>query len=46
MRPGTGVGLFVVWQIARLHGGSVDARSREGSWAEFTLDLPKAAATP
>lgn len=39
-RKGSGVGLYVVWQILRLHRGSIRADSKDGSWAEFTLQLP------
>jgi signal transduction histidine kinase len=40
-RKGTGVGLFAVWQIARLHGGSCEATSQPGQWACFELSLPQ-----
>ncbi len=39
---GTGVGLYTVWRIVRLHGGRVTAASEEGRWAEFTVRLPRA----
>ncbi len=39
-RPGSGVGLYVVWQIVRLHNGTVSARSQEGEWAEFGFKIP------
>jgi len=40
-KKGTGVGLYVSWQIINLHGGTVTAESDPGSWAEFTIQLPK-----
>jgi signal transduction histidine kinase len=39
-RKGTGVGLYSVWRFVRLHGGTVWADSREGSWAEFGFRIP------
>jgi signal transduction histidine kinase len=39
-RPGSGVGLYVVWQIIRLHRGTVSARSVENDWAEFGFRIP------
>jgi len=40
-RKGTGVGLYTAWRIAHLHGGRMDAHSKQGSWAEFTLEIPQ-----
>jgi signal transduction histidine kinase len=40
-QKGTGVGLYTSWRIVRLHGGSMDARSSQGEWAEFSLDIPQ-----
>jgi hypothetical protein len=40
-RKGTGVGLYTAWRIVHLHGGRMDARSQEGQWAEFSLELPQ-----
>lgn len=37
---GTGIGLNVVRTIARMHGGDVDVRSREGGGSTFILRLP------
>jgi len=37
---GSGVGLFLVKQIADLHSGEVDATSEAGAWARFELRLP------
>ncbi len=42
-RKGTGVGLYTSWRIVMLHGGTVDASSEEGAWAEFRVDLPRRA---
>ena len=40
-QKGTGVGLYTSWRIAHLHGGRMDARSQQGQWAEFTLEIPQ-----
>ncbi|HEX6288261.1 MAG TPA: PAS domain S-box protein [Herpetosiphonaceae bacterium] len=37
---GTGIGLYVVKEIATLHGGSVDVQSAEGQGSTFTVRLP------
>jgi len=37
---GTGLGLALVAQMARLHGGSVSADSQPGSGSRFTISLP------
>lgn len=42
--PGTGVGLFLVATIARLHGGRVTVDSSEGRGSAFALHLPIGAA--
>lgn len=39
-RKGTGVGLYTVWRVINLHGGRVDAESEQGSWAEFSFEIP------
>ncbi len=39
-QKGTGLGLYTVWRIAKLHRGNISADSEEGSWAEFTLTIP------
>ncbi|HXD11355.1 MAG TPA: response regulator, partial [Anaerolineales bacterium] len=38
--PGTGLGLALVAQMARLHGGSVSATSQLGVGSRFTITLP------
>ncbi|MBN1442160.1 MAG: ATP-binding protein, partial [Planctomycetes bacterium] len=42
-RKGTGVGLYTVWRIAKLHGGRTGARSEPGQWAEFFVEIPQPA---
>lgn len=37
---GTGLGLFVVRAMARLHGGDVSVQSEPGTGSRFTIDLP------
>jgi signal transduction histidine kinase len=45
--PGTGLGLYVVEQVARAHGGRVDLVSEENRGCTFTLVLPvRAHGTP
>lgn len=38
--PGTGLGLYLVEQVARAHGGRVDLETEEGRGSTFTLVLP------
>ncbi len=38
--PGAGLGLSIVAAIAQMHGGSIQAESRPGEGATFTLELP------
>ena len=38
--PGTGLGLYLVEQVARAHGGRVDLETEEGQGSTFTLILP------
>jgi signal transduction histidine kinase len=39
-RGGTGLGLAIVKHIAKLHGGTVSVKSREGEGSTFTIHLP------
>jgi signal transduction histidine kinase len=41
---GTGLGLLIARRVAELHGGSLEAESRPGAGARFTLRLRPAAA--
>ncbi len=40
--PGTGLGLYLARELARMHDGEVDARSAHGEGSVFTLELPLA----
>lgn len=39
-RKGSGIGLFVSWNIVYLHNGKIYADSVQGQYAEFTVELP------
>ena len=43
---GSGLGLALVRDVARRHGGSVEARPRPGGGAHFSLHLPDRRAAP
>jgi len=40
-RKGTGLGLYTTWRIVNQHGGTIEARSEVGLWAEFTVRIPQ-----
>jgi signal transduction histidine kinase len=44
-RKGSGIGLYHVWHIVRLHGGKVWAESEPGRWAEFAFRIPQLPST-
>lgn len=39
-RKGSGIGLFVSWNIVQLHNGRIYAHSVLGQYAQFTVELP------
>jgi len=41
-QKGTGLGLFITRHIVEAHGGSIEAQSKPGEWAEFKFTLPAA----
>lgn len=43
---GTGLGLYLVYEIARRHGGDISVTSKRGRGSRFTLKLPLAAPAP
>lgn len=43
MSPGLGLGLYIVEQIVRAHGGEVRVRSSEKEGTTFSVSLPRAA---
>jgi signal transduction histidine kinase/DNA-binding response OmpR family regulator/PAS domain-containing protein len=45
-REGAGIGLSLVSDLARAHGGEVTVRSELGSGSEFTVRLPRATVGP
>lgn len=38
---GSGIGLYNVWRVVRMHGGRVSGKSEPGHWAEFVFHLPQ-----
>ncbi|HEX8305589.1 MAG TPA: ATP-binding protein [Jatrophihabitans sp.] len=45
-REGAGIGLSLVSDLARAHGGEVTVRSEPGRGSEFTVRLPRATVAP
>lgn len=45
-KRGSGIGLYVSWRIVHLHGGKIRAASKEGEWAEFSVEIPQPVAPP
>lgn len=43
---GLGLGLYIVSEIARAHGGSISVRSVEGEGTTFTITLPRRTVEP
>ena len=43
---GTGVGLYTVWRIIRLHQGTIEATSEPGQWAQFSFSVPTTGLAP
>jgi signal transduction histidine kinase len=39
-KRGSGLGLFLCRQIVEMHGGTVNAESEPGSWADFSFSIP------
>lgn len=39
-RKGSGIGLYVAWNIIMLHRGRIRADSAQGKWAEFSFEIP------
>ncbi len=37
---GSGIGLALIQELVRLHGGAITARSRQGEGSEFIVDIP------
>ncbi|HVP11069.1 MAG TPA: HAMP domain-containing sensor histidine kinase, partial [Phycisphaerae bacterium] len=43
---GAGIGLYTSWRIVHAHGGRIFATSEQGSWAEFTFEIPQPPGPP
>ena len=40
-RQGSGVGLYICWQLVQLHGGHIWAESEPGRFARFVFEIPQ-----
>ncbi|MBD3312025.1 PAS domain S-box protein [archaeon] len=41
-RGGTGIGLTMIKQIIKRHGGDISVKSKHGEWTKFIIELPRA----
>ncbi len=45
-RKGSGIGLYIAWNIIQAHGGRIRAEAEKGAWAEFSFEIPLEPKTP